>query len=97
MCTDICRAQFSTLNSNFSAWSKPSSYKKIVAQRGRLQPFLYICCNLGEIFCTGVIPLFSVVNMEHKQLKKCSKYDLLVIFFDEKLFAHFYSSALLNP
>ena len=40
-------------------------------------PFLYICCNFGQIFCTNVIQFFSVENMGHNQLRKCSKYHLV--------------------
>ena len=46
-------------------------------------PFLYICCNFGQIFCTNVIQFFSVQNMGHYQLIKCSKYHL-VSLLDEK-------------
>ena len=46
-------------------------------------PFFYICCNFGQIFCTEVIQLFSVANMGHQELKKSSKYEL-VIFLDER-------------
>ena len=45
--------------------------------------FLYICCNFGQIFCTNIIQFFSVQNMGHDQLKKCSKYHL-VSLLDEK-------------
>ena len=44
---------------------------------------LYICCNFGQIFCTNLIQIFSVQNMGHDQLKKCSKY-YLVSLLDEK-------------
>ena len=49
--------------------------------------FLYICCNFGQIFCTNLIQFFSVQNMGHDQLIKCSKYhlvsllDLLLVYF----------------
>ena len=39
-------------------------------------PFLYICCNFGQIFCTNVVQFFSVENMAHNQLKKSKKYHL---------------------
>ena len=55
-------------------------------------PFLYICCNFGQIFCTNVIQFFSVENMGHNQLRKCSKYHL-VSLLNEKLrstFANFW-------
>ena len=45
--------------------------------------FVYICCNFGQIFCTNLIQFFSVQNMGHDQLKKCSKYHL-VSLLDEK-------------
>ena len=57
--------------------------QKIVSQRGRLQPFLYICSNFGQILCTNVIKKNSVQNMGHNQLKKCSKYHF-VSLLDEK-------------
>ena len=57
--------------------------QKIVAQRGRIQLFLYILCNFGQIFCTNLIQFFSVQNMGHDQLIKCSKYHL-VSLLDEK-------------
>ena len=44
---------------------------------------LYNCCNFGQIFCTNVIQFFSVQNMGHYQLIKCSKYHL-VSLLDEK-------------
>ena len=37
----------------------------------------------GQIFCTNLIQFFSVQNMGHDQLKKCSKYHL-VSLLDEK-------------
>ena len=46
-------------------------------------PFLYISCYFGQIFCTNIIQFFSVQNMDHDQLKKCSKYHL-VSLMDEK-------------
>ena len=46
-------------------------------------PFFYIYCYFGQIFCTEVIQFFSVENLGHKELKKSSKYKL-VIFLDEK-------------
>ena len=47
-------------------WTRPTS------------TFLYICCNFGQIFCTNVIQSFSVQNMGHDQLKKYSKYHLVL-------------------
>ena len=58
----------------FSAWSYSSSYKRSLP----VFNLFYNCCDFGEIVCIEVI---FVVNMEHKQLKKCSKYELLVIFW----------------
>ena len=46
-------------------------------------PFLYISCYFGQIFCTNIIQFFSVQNMGHYQLIKCSKYHL-VSLLDEK-------------
>ena len=65
----------------FSAWSKSSSYKSFLLNEPVFNLF-YNCCGFGEIFCIEVVH-FVVANMEHKQLKKCSKYKL-VVFLDEK-------------
>ena len=57
--------------------------------------FLYICYNFRQIFCTYVIQFFSVENMGHNQLKKCTKY-LLVSLLKEKqrsTFANFGSDS----
>ena len=61
--------------------------------------FLYICCNFGQIFCTNVNNFFSVQNMGHNQLQKCSKYHL-VSFLNEKersTFAIFFTPFYLCP
>ena len=42
--------------------------QKISTKRDRIQLFLYICCNFGQIFCTNVNDFFSVQNMGHNQL-----------------------------
>ena len=54
-------------------------------------PFLYICCNFGQIFCTNVIQFFSVENMGHNQLRKCSKYHLVSLLNEKQrsTFANF--------
>ncbi len=54
-------------------------------------PFLYICCNFGQIFCTNVIQFFSVENMGHNQLKKCRKYHLVSLLNEKQrsTFANF--------
>ena len=46
-------------------------------------PFLYICCNFGQIFCTNVIYFSSVQNLGHNQPQNYSKYHL-VSLLDEK-------------
>ena len=55
-------------------------------------PFLYICCNFGQIFCTNVIQFFSVENMGNNQLKKCSKYHLVSLLNEKQrsTFANFW-------
>ena len=54
-------------------------------------PFLYICCNFGQIFCTNVIQFFSVENMGHNQLQKCTKYHLVSLLNEKQgpTFANF--------
>ena len=54
-------------------------------------PFLYICCNFGQIFCTNIIQFFSVENMGHNQLRKCSKYHLVSLLNEKQrsTFANF--------
>ena len=47
-------------------------------------PFLYISCYFGQIFCTNIIQFFSVQNMGHYQLIKCSKYHLLSLLDEKK-------------
>ena len=65
-------------------------------------PFLYICCNFGQIFCTNIIQFFSVENMGHNQLRKCSKYHLVSLLNEKQrstfaIFLHiFYPCPLLN-
>ena len=69
-----------------SFFSRHGLYFHPTKDRPRMRPtstFLYICCDLGQIFCTNVIQFFSVQNMGHDQLKKCSKYHL-VSLLDEK-------------
>jgi len=55
-------------------------------------PFLYICCNFGQFFCTNVIQFFSVENMGHNQLKKCRKYHLVSLLNEKQrsTFANFF-------
>ena len=69
-----------------SFFSRHGLYFHPTKDRPRMRPtstFLYICCDFGQIFCTNVIQFFSVQNMGHDQLKKCSKYHL-VSLLDEK-------------
>ena len=65
--------------------------QKISSERGRLQPFLYICYNFRQIFCTNVIQFFSVENMGHNQLQKCTKYHLVSLLNEKQgsTFANF--------
>ena len=66
--------------------------QKISPERDRLQPFLYICYNFRQIFCTNVIQFFSVENMGNNQLKKCSKYHLVSLLNEKQrsTFANFW-------
>ena len=76
----------SVSNAILSFFSQHGLYFYPTKDRCLLRPtstFLYICCNFGQIFCTNVIQFFSVQNMGHDQLKKCSKYHL-VSLLDEK-------------
>ena len=54
--------------------------------------FLYICYNFRQIFCTNVIQFFSVENMGHNQLKKCTKYHLVSLLNEKQrsTFANFW-------
>ena len=65
--------------------------QKISPERDRLQPSLYICYNFGQIFCTNVIQFFSVENMGHNQLQKCTKYHLVSLLNEKQrsTFANF--------
>ena len=97
-CTDICKTIFVILKVQFhhEVGLVKQRYFELFSQHGldfyptkdrcSLRPtstLLYICCNFGQIFCTNVIQFFSVQNMGHDQLKKCSKYHL-VSLLDEK-------------
>ena len=73
-------------NAILSFFSQNGLYFHPTKDRPRMRPtspFLYICSNFGNIFCTNVIQFFSVPNMGHNQLKKCSKYHLASLL-DEK-------------
>ena len=65
--------------------------QKISPERDRLQPFLDICYNFRQIFCTNVIQFFSVENMGHNQLQKCTKYHLVSLLNEKQgsTFANF--------
>ncbi len=91
-CTDICKTIFETLKLQFhhEAGLVQQRYFDlffsalvnifILQDQPRTRPaspFLYICCNFGQIFCTNVIQFFSVENMGQNQLRKCSKYHLV--------------------
>ena len=117
LCTDICKTIFETLKHQFhheaglvqhryfELFSRHGQYFHPTKDQPRTRPsshFLYICCNFGQIFCTNVIHFFSVENMGHNQLQKCSKYHL-VSFLNEKqrstfaIFLHlFYPCPLLT-
>ena len=76
----------SVSNAILSFFSQHGLYFYPTKDRCLLRPtstLLYICCNFGQIFCTNVIQFFSVQNMGHYQLIKCSKYHL-VSLLDEK-------------
>ena len=76
----------SVSNAILSFFSQHGLYFYPTKDRCLLRPTstcLYICCNFGQIFCTNLIQFFSVQNMGHDQLKKCSKYHL-VSLLDEK-------------
>ena len=88
--------QLSNLNLTMKSGSVSNAILSFISQHGlyfyptkdrcSLRPtstLLYICCNFGQIFCTNVIQFFSVQNMGHYQLIKCSKYHL-VSLLDEK-------------
>ena len=82
----------------FSAWSIFSSYKRSLLNEPVFTLF-YICFNFGHICCTEVIQFFSVENLGHQELKKSSKYEL-VIFLDEKprfTFANFLHLFIQGP
>ena len=54
--------------------------------------FLYICYNFRQIFCTNVTQFFSVENMGHNQLQKCTKYHLVSLLNEKQgsTFANFW-------
>ena len=105
-CTDICKTIFETLKLQFhhEAGLVQQRYFELFSRHGQYfhptkdqprtrpaSPFLYICCNFGQIFFTDVIKIFSVENMGHNQLKKCRKYHLASLLNEKQrsTFANF--------
>ena len=87
-CIGICKTIFAFFKPQFhfffSARSLFSSYKRSAPNETDFNFFLYICCNFGQIFCTNVIHFFSVENMGHNQLKKCTKCHLVSLFNEKQ-------------
>ena len=86
-------ASFSIAFWNF--FSRHGQYFHPTKDQPRTRPsstFLYICYNFRQIFCTNVIQFFSVENMGHNQLKKCTKYHLVSLLNEkqESTFANFW-------
>ena len=86
-------ASFSIAILNF--FSRHGQYFHPTKDQPRTRPcstFLYICYNFRQIFCTNVIQFFSVENMGHNQLQKCTKYHLVSLLNEkhESTFANFW-------
>ena len=85
-------ASFSIAILNF--FSRHGQYFHPTKDQPRTRPsstFLYICYNFRQIFCTNVIQFFSVENMGHNQLQKCTKYHLVSLLNEKQgsTFANF--------
>ena len=86
-------ASFSIAILNF--FSRHGQYFHPTKNQPRTRPsstFLYICYNFRQIFCTNVIQFFSVENMGHNQLQKCTKYHLVSLLNEKQgsTFANFW-------
>ena len=89
-------ASFSIAILNF--FSRHGQYFHPTKDQPRTRPsstFLYICYNFRQIFCTNVIQFFSVENMGHNQLQKCTKYHLVSLLNEKQVstfanFLHFF-------
>ena len=86
-------ASFSIAILNF--FSRHGQYFHPTKDQPRTRPcstFLYICYNFRQIFCTNVIQFFSVENMGHNQLQKCTKYHLVSLLNEKQgsTFANFW-------
>ena len=78
----------------FELFSRHGQYFHPTKDQPRTRPsstFLYICYNFRQIFCTNVIQFFSVENMGHNQLQKCTKYHLVSLLNEKQgsTFANF--------
>ena len=85
-------ASFSIAILNF--FSRHGQYFHPTKDQPRTRPcstFLYICYNFRQIFCTNIIQFFSVKNMGHNQLKKCTEYHLVSLLNEKQgsTFANF--------
>ena len=85
-------ASFNIAILNF--FSRHGQYFHPTKDQPRTRPsstFLYICYNFRQIFCTNVIQFFSVENMGHNQLQKCTKYHLVSLLNEKQgsTFANF--------
>ena len=85
-------ASFSIAILNIFSWH--GQYFHPTKDQPRTRPsstFLYICYNFRQIFCTNVIQFFSVENMGHNQLQKCTKYHLVSLLNEKQgpTFANF--------
>ena len=105
-CTDICKTIFAFFKPQFhhevglvqhryfELFSRHGQYFHPTKDQPRTRPsstFLYICYNFRQIFCTNVIQFFSVENMGHNQLQKCTKYHLVSLLNEKQgpTFANF--------
>ena len=85
-------ASFSIAILNIFSWHGQYFHPTKDQPRTRLSStFLYICYNFRQIFCTNVIQFFSVENMGHNQLQKCTKYHLVSLLNEKQgsTFANF--------
>ena len=106
LCTDICKTILAFFKPQFhheydfvqhryfELFSRHGQYFHPTKDQPRTRPsstFLYICYNFRQIFCTNVIQFFSVENMGHNQLQKCTKYHLVSLLNEKQgpTFANF--------
>ena len=115
-CADICNADFLPSNLNFILKTVLLSnailsfflgmvyifiLQKIIAQRGRIHPFFYICCDFSQIFCTEVIQFFLLKIWDMMNATRVANINWWIFWMRNggsllTFFSPFYSTAALN-